>query len=105
MQESENKQTEASQIEKNNQVKAALLQSLNSTGAQLFDFMHKLPGHPVLKNNCFLNLDQALYWARQAIVSMELDRPEEAQAPEAGKAEVSKTEVSKAENCQAEAQA
>ena len=59
------------------QTKLALIQALNNFSGNLISFLNKLNLNPTLKSYCFMNLDQASFWAREAIAHMQLNFPAE----------------------------
>lgn len=67
--------------DKNEQTKLALIQALSQFSGNMISFLNKLNLNPTLKSHCFMNLDQATFWAREAIVHMELNLSTQDTAP------------------------
>lgn len=59
--------------DQNEQTKLALIQALGQFSGNMISFLNKLDLNPTLKSHCFMNLDQATFWAREAIAAMQLN--------------------------------
>lgn len=70
-----NQRKEDTMSQENQNKKEGTLESFNQLYTVLINYLNNLPLHPLLKQHCFLNLDQGANWARQGISVMAFPTP------------------------------